>query len=131
MHGKDYAFDLFETYLDVMDTSLISRVGFCGDGAPWIWSRAEELLVRRFPNKEGGQVLDYTHAKQALEEILDLLPAKSKEIDDIRKIFKDALWKGEMDTMENLIRINFTGKRREKALNKWSNYFHDKKGMQY
>jgi len=132
MQGKDYAFELIETYLDVMDTSSISRVVFCGDGAPWIWSRAEELLIKRFPNKEGWQVLDYTHAKQALEEILDLLPAKSKEIDKIRKIFKDALWKGEIDTMEKLIRINFTGKRREKALNKWSNYFHDnKKRMQY
>ena len=132
MQGKDYAFGLIETYLDAMDTSAISRVVFCGDGAPWIWSRAEELLTRRFPNKEIWQVLDYTHAKQALEEILDLLPARCKEADKIGKIFKDALWKGEIDTMEKLIRVNFTGKRREKALNKWSNYFHaNGKRMQY
>ncbi len=132
MQGKDYAFGLIETYLDAMDTSKISRVVFTGDGAPWIWSRAEELLVRRFPNKEGWQVLDYTHAKQALEEILDLLPARCKEADKIRKIFKETLWKGEIDTMEKLIRINFSGKRREKALNKWNNYFHTNgKRMQY
>ena len=55
-----------------------------------------------------------------------------KETDKIRKIFKEALWQGEIDTMEKLIRVNFTGKRREKALNKWSNYFHaNSKRMQY
>jgi hypothetical protein len=132
MQGKDYAFELIETYLDVMDTSSISRMVFCGDGAPWIWSRAEEFLARHFPDKQTWQILDYTHAKQALEEILDLLPVRCKEADKIRKIFREALWKGEIDTMEKLIRVNFTGKRREKALNKWSNYFHaNVKRMQY
>ena len=132
MQGKDYAFGLIEKYLEAIDTSAISRVVFTGDGAPWIWSRAEELFVRRFPDKATWQVLDYTHAKQALEEILDLLPARCKEADKIRKIFKEALWKGEIDTMEKLIRVNYTGKRREKALNKWSNYFHaNGKRMQY
>jgi len=88
MQGKDYAFRLMEEYLDAIDTSAISRVVFCGDGAPWIWSRAEELFARRFQNKETWQVLDYTHAKQALEEILDLLPARCKEHDKLRKVFK-------------------------------------------
>ncbi len=47
-----------------------------------------------------------------------------KEADKIREVFKEALWKVQIDTMEKLIRLNFTGKRREKALNKWDNYFH-------
>ena len=51
MQGKDYAFRLMGEYLDAIDTSAISRMVFCGDGAPWIWSRAEELFARRFPNK--------------------------------------------------------------------------------
>jgi hypothetical protein len=58
MQGKDYAFGLIETYLDAIDTSRISRVVFIGDGAPWIWSRAEELLDRYFPDKVTWQVLD-------------------------------------------------------------------------
>jgi hypothetical protein len=124
MQGKDYAFGLLEEYLDAIDISAISRVVFCGDGAPWIWSRVEELFARCFPGKETWQVLDYTHAKQALEEILDLLPARCKETDKIREVFKEALWNGQIDKMEKLIRLNFTGKRREKALNKWDNYFH-------
>ena len=132
MQGKDYAFGLIETYLDAIDTSAISRIVFTGDGAPWIWSRADELFTRRFPDKATWQVLDYTHAKQALEEILEQLPKRMKETDKIRNIFKEALWQGEIDTMEKLIRVNFTGKRREKALNKWSNYFHaNSKRMQY
>lgn len=77
-------------------------------------------------------MLDYTHAKQALEEILDLLPTRCKEADKIRKIFKEALWKGEIDTMERIININFTGKHKQKALNKWSNYLlSNEKRMQY
>jgi len=132
MQGKDYAFGLLEEYLDAMDTSAISRVVFCGDGAPWIWSRVEELFARCFPDKETWQVLDYTHAKQALEEILGLLPARCKEADKIREVFKEALWKGQIDTMEKLIRINFTGKRREKAITKWHNYFlGNERRMQY
>jgi hypothetical protein len=132
MQGKDYAFELMEDYLDAIDTSAISRVVFCGDGAPWIWSRAEDLLTRRFQDKQTWQILDYTHAKQALEEILDFLPARYKETDKIRTVLKEALWEGQIDRIEKLIRINFTGKRREKALNKWDNYFHgNEKRMQY
>ena len=123
MQGKDHAFELLEKYLEAMDTSAISRVVFCGDGAPWIWTRAEGLLSRRFPDKPTYQVLDYTHAKQALEEILDLLSPRCKEVDKIREVFKEALWKGQIDVMEKLIRINFTGKRRDKAITKWQNYF--------
>jgi len=132
MQGKDYAFELLEKSLEAMDTSAISRVEFCGDGAPWIWTRAEELLSRRFPDNQTYQVLDYTHAKQALEEILDLLPPRCKEADKIREILKEALWKGQIDTMEKLIRINFSGKRREKAITKWQYYFlANQRRMQY
>ena len=132
MQGKDYAFGLIEDYLDAIGTSAISRVVFCGDGAPWIWSRAEELFTRRFQDKQTWQILDYTHAKQSLEEILDFLPARCNETAKIRKVFKEALWKGQIDTMEKQIRINFAGKRKEKALNKWNNYFHgNEKRMQY
>jgi len=132
MQGKEYAFDLVETYLDAIDTRSIERVVFTGDGAPWIWSRAEALLADCLPNKATWQVLDYTHAKQALEEILDLLPKKRKETEKIRKNFKDTLWQGDIDALEKLIRVNLTGKRREKALNKWNNYFHaNSKRMQY
>jgi len=132
MQGKDQAFGLIEEYLDAIDLSAISRIVFCGDGAPWIWSRAEALFTRRFQDKQTWQVLDYTHAKQAVDEIIDYLPNKCKETDKIRKVLKNALWKGEIDTMEKIININFTGKRKQKALNKWSNYFRsNEKRMQY
>ncbi len=132
MQGKEYAFDLIETYLEAIDTHSIERVVFTGDGAPWIWSRAEALLSDCFPDKATWQVLDYTHAKQALEEILELLPKTVKQTDKIRKVFKEALWQGEIDMLKKLIRMNLTGKRREKALNKWNNYFHaNSKRMQY
>ncbi len=63
---------------------------------------------------------------------LDLLLKKRKETEKIQKNFKDTLWQGDIDALEKLIRVNLTGKRREKALNKWNNYFHaNSKRMQY
>lgn len=132
MQGKEYAFNLIETYLGAIDTRAIERVVFAGDGAPWIWSRAEALLADCLPDKATWQVLDYTHAKQALEEILELLPKNRKETQKVRKVFKDALWQGDIDMLEKLIKTNLKGKKMEKALNKWNNYFHaNNKRMQY
>ena len=101
MQGKEYAFDLIETYLNTIDTRFIERVVFTGDGAPWIWSRAETLLSDCLPDKEAWQVLDYTHAKQALEEILDLLPKKKKE-SSVVKAAKDLGIKTEGKTEKEL-----------------------------
>ena len=67
-----------------------------------------------------------------MEEIPELLPKKRKEKEKIRKNLKDMLWQDDIAAMEKLIRMNLTGKRREKALNKWNNYFHaNSKRMQY
>lgn len=132
MQGKDYTFTLIETYLGSLDCKNLSRVVFVGDGAPWIWSRAEKLFKDIFPTVPTYQVLDYTHAKQALNEILVLLPRKCQEREKLSALFKQRLWEGDVDGIEKMIRINLTGQGRKKALNKWRNYFlKNKDRMQY
>lgn len=103
-----------------------------GDGAPWIWLRAEELFNDYFQEKPTFQILDYTHAKQALNEILDLLPKKLQKRGKLIDSFRQRLWEGNIEGIGEMIKINFKGKGRAKALNKWKNYFlKNKDRMQY
>lgn len=132
MQGKDYTFQLIETYLSAIENEKLSRVVFVGDGAPWIWSRVEKLFKDNFPDTPTYQVLDYTHAKQALNEILSFLPKKCNEREKLTVLLKQALWEGDIERIEKMIKINFKGQGRKKALNKWGNYFQKNKNrMQY
>ncbi|MGA9031561.1 MAG: hypothetical protein WB402_03460, partial [Sulfuricaulis sp.] len=65
--------------LRALDLSQVTRVVFCGDGAPWIWNGVQGLCQRlKLDPKRVHQVLDYTHAVQNLYEILDLVPAQHR-----------------------------------------------------
>jgi hypothetical protein len=132
MQGKDYTFKLIKSYLESLDCKKISRIVFVGDGAPWIWLRVEELFNDYFQEKPTFQILDYTHAKQALNEILDLLPKKLQKRGKLIDSFRQRLWQGDIEGIGEMIKINFIGKGRVKALNKWKNYFlKNKDRMQY
>lgn len=132
MQGKDYTFKLIKSYLESLDCKNISRIVFVGDGAPWIWSRAEELFNGYFQGKPTFQILDYTHAKQALNEILDLLPKKLQKRGKLIDSFRQRLWVGDIEGIGEMIKVNFKGKQRRTALNKWKNYFlKNKDRMQY
>jgi hypothetical protein len=132
MQDKDYIFTLIGKYLGTLGCKKLSRIVFVGDGAPWIWARVEKLFKEYFQETPTYQILDYTHAKQALNEILDLLPKKCQEREKITALFKQRLWDGNIEGMEKMIRINYTGQCRKKALNKWDNYFQkNKERMQY
>ncbi len=65
----------------------------------------------------------YTHAKQNLAPILDLLP-DSVRTKTLEQQWKAWLWQGQIDRLEQAIKDTFTGKTaREQALHKWHNYF--------
>lgn len=123
MYGKETVFEIVKTYLDAINIDGVSRIVFCGDGAPWIWSRVEELIKTRLQGFTVYQVLDYTHAKQALGEIFELLPKKNSRYDNLWKQAKEFLWDGKIDQLKNLICEYFTGAKKVKALKKWKNYF--------
>ena len=76
----DEVFDLMARYLDQLDLSGLERVVVCGDGARWIWLRVESLIKNRGVVPENlYQVVDYTHAKQNLQEIVALVPLKKQK----------------------------------------------------
>src|SRR5947199_8442691 len=74
----------------------LKKIVFGGDGALLIWSGVEDLLSRwNVPSERVYQVLDYTHAKQNLQELVELLPAPLKQAGTLAKRWKDRLWPGD------------------------------------
>ena len=127
-------FALLERYLKVLDLSEVAKVVFCGDGAPWIWSGVEALCQRLgLASEQIYQVLDYTHAKQNLQEIIDLLPKRVKDKHRLEQQWKTLLWQGDLKGLYHAIMNTLTGNRaRAKALKKWQNYFErNSQRMQY
>jgi hypothetical protein len=120
-------FALLEQYLTALDLSAVSRIVFCGDGASWIWSDVENLcgklsLVQGCPLY---QVLDYTHAKQNLQVIIDLLPRslKGKPLLKLSQAWKTMLWEGDIQGLYTQITQYLKGNMKKKALKKWRDFF--------
>jgi hypothetical protein len=117
----------------MLDIGSLAKLVFVGDRAPWIWSKFEELIPDLpLQNVKVYQVLDYTHAKQALGEIRDLLPGEFKENEKLWGVWTDLLWEGDLDGLQNLIGRQIEGKKRERAMKKFNNYFRkNQKRMKY
>ncbi len=128
-------FTLIEEYLSQLPLSELKNIVFCGDGAPWIWNRAEILFTELSDFKVNFyQVLDYTHAKQALKTLWDLLPKKmsDKQKNRLWKQWKNELWNGNIDKLKELIKKYLSKRHQKKGLKKWKDYFKkNEKRMQY
>jgi hypothetical protein len=126
-------FALLERYLDALDLTCVARIVFCGDGAPWIWSGVEALCQRRGLDQERVyQVIDYTHAKQHLQELIDLLPTPLQHEGRLARQWRDWLWQGDLEALHQSLCETLRGKKKAQALNKWDNYFaRNHKRLQY
>ena len=130
----DAAFELLEGYLRQLEVSKADLVIFCADGDRRYWKRfsslAESLQIKAY-----CEVIDYTHAKQNLQEVLEKLPKKSgpSKLAAIAQEWKDLLWKGQLVEIYRQIRdfIKSPAKRKQ-ALKKFKNYFlNNFRRMQY
>jgi len=125
-------FELLEQYLSALNLGDVERIVFCGDGGEWIWNDVEKLLEKKIFDKDKVyQVLDYTHAKQNLWEIIDLAPADKKA--STAGKWEYFLWNGEIDALKRSIEETIKEKKkREQALKKCKEYFlNNSKRMQY
>jgi len=134
MGGIDAAFNLLETYLRELNISTADRVVFCCDGARSYWKRIGPL-ANKLGISNHYEVIDYTHAKQNLNEIIDKLPKKvpAKEKNRITDMWKNLLWEGKLIELKKEIgkHISYPKKRRE-ALAKFNSYFmKNRNRMQY
>lgn len=133
MQKHEGLFALLERYLDALDLTRVARIVFCGDGAPWIWSGVEALCQRRGLDQERVyQVIDYTHAKQNLQELIDLLPTRLQHEGRLARQWRDWLWQGDLEALHQSLCETLRGKKKAQALNKWDNYFaRNHKRLQY
>jgi hypothetical protein len=134
MGNYEAMFALLAQYSTALDLSEVRRIVFCGDGAPWIWAGVEKLCVKM--GLERGcpiyQVLDYTHAKQNLQEIIDLLPLTGRKLAKLARKWKLMLWQGDIQGLHKQICQQLCGEKREQALKKWHDYFErNEQRMQY
>ena len=134
MGNTDQAFELLESYLRQLDISQADLVVFCADGARRYWKRFGAMAKRLAINAH-LETIDYTHAKQNLNEILDRLPKNRGTLKRtaITKQCKDLLWRGDINDLGRLIRQYIKSRKNLKwALTKFKNYFWDnRQRMQY
>ena len=117
-------FDLLELYLQQLDLTTADRVVFCADGAPCLWKRVPELMAKLGVSK-WYEALDYTHAKQNLNQIAEMMPRSlSSHRQEVFEYWKDLLWHGKFDELRSTIEELFRSrKKRTLALKKFDNYF--------
>lgn len=133
----DEAFDLLADYLGQLNIAEADSVVFCADGGEGIWPRIDVLAASLPLSQERiYRVLDYTHAKQNLREIVDLIHQAvgiwDYEYNDVLAYLKSLLWKGKIDQIETFINERLGRKRqKKKALKKLRDYFGDAKKFQY
>lgn len=133
--GKHEAtFALLQRYLSALPLDDVARIVFCGDGAPWLWSDVERLcqqmgLLEKCPVY---QVLDYIHAQQNLQEIIDLVSMCVKKKEKIEEKWRQLLWHGDIQGLYQEINRLLSGAKQRWAIKKWQNYFQaNEKRMQY
>ena len=132
----DDFFDLLEQYLTQINCIEASKVIFCADNGPGIWSRIEKLIKDlNLPKAE--RIIDYTHAKQNMNEVASIisqaLKLSDKDVGKLSHQVKQLLWTGNIDAIADLVRKKLTGKRKatKAALKKLNNYFGDHSKFQY
>ena len=135
MGKDDRIFGLIADYLSELPLCELKNIVLCGDGAPWIWKRAESLFAELQDLKVNFyQVLDYTHAKQALRTIWNWLPKKmsQKQKNKLWKQWIDQLWNGNIDKLKEFIKRDLSKRNQKKGLKKWRDYFKkNEQRMQY
>jgi hypothetical protein len=122
MGDYDACFALLRRYLHALPLHSIRRIVFTGDGARWIWPRVETLIEELGIDADRvRQVLDYAHAIENLHKIVKLLPAPKRA--QKFRVWKRLVFQGKIDDLGKAIRLALTGKKQEKGLTKWRNYF--------
>ena len=120
------AFKLLEKYLECYNLKEAQKITFLADGSNSIWSNLDPMM-KRLGISEYKSVVDYMHAKQNLNIVIDMMNKKQTKAagKKTRKKMYELLWKGDIDGMKENIDTFFNSKRRGKkaALNKINNYF--------
>jgi hypothetical protein len=114
---------LLQSYFVTLHIQLAKGVQILADGATWIWNQVPSLLAKLGVAKEKiTETLDYYHASQHLNQMLQLLPQKvQKEGKYSFKNLQIKLWEGNIKQI--ITDIKSDCKRLSKALKTEIKYF--------
>ncbi len=134
--SMDDFFELLKQHLLRLNLENASEIVFSADGGNGIWPRVDNL-INELGIERAKRILDYTHAKQNLgiitELISETLKLSDKETGKLSKQLLELLWDGNINGIANIIQERLSsGKKSLKiALKKLGNYFKDHSKFQY
>lgn len=134
--NMDDFFALLKLHLQQMNLHEASRIIFCADNGPGIWKRTEKL-IKDLKLGAAECIIDYTHAKQNIGEVVSIisqtLKLPGKKIEKLTHQIKQLLWEGDICGIADLVREKLSGKRKapKAALKKLDNYFKDHSKFRY
>ena len=132
----DNIFELLKQHLHQLNIENASEIVFSADGGNGIWPRVDKL-VNELKISGVKRILDYTHAKQNLNEVSKLisetLKLSDKKIGKLSKQIRELLWNGNIDGIADLVskRLSSEKSSLKTALKKLDNYFGDHSKFQY
>lgn len=127
------AFELLQQWLTHYNLADAERITFCADGGLAIWDKVKPMF-ERLGVRSYKEVVDYTHAKQNMQEVIDKINAYSLfHKSEITEKVRDLLWKGDIKGIRELARERLgTRKRAWKQVNKkLDGYFGCSERFQY
>jgi len=122
----DAVFDMLVGYLRALGAHQAARLVLVGDGAHWIWNRAEQLRKQLgLPASRMTQIIDWYHAVEHLHS-LSAVPARwsAKQRKQWVVKAKKLLWAGQTAPLVQSIDQLAVG-RRAKAVKEHRDYFAD------
>jgi len=134
--NMDEFFDLLKQHLVRINIKEASQIIFCADNGPGIWPRTEKL-IQDLELHTAKRIIDYTHAKQNIEEAVSTLSQalklSKKKTEKLSYQIKELLWKGDICGIADLVMEKLSGKRkaRKAVLRKLGNYFGDHSKFRY
>lgn len=134
--NMDDLFELLKQHLLEINLDDAAEIVFSADGGQGIWPRIDRL-IEALGLENAKRILDYTHAKQNLSKITEILSNSLKLSEKkTKKIFsqiKKLLWDGSINKIVDLVRKRLSGKKRalKKVLKKLNDYFGDHAKFQY
>jgi len=134
--SMDEFFELLKQHLMQINHEEASEIIFSADGGKGIWPRIDKLISELSLNN-AKRVLDYTHAKQNINAVTEIISKalklsvkKTKKLSDQ---IKELLWNGNINGITDLVKEKLIGKRKapKAALKKLDDYFGDHSKFQY
>ena len=134
--SMDDFFELLKQHLLRLNLENASEIVFSADGGNGIWPRVDNL-INELGIYTAKRILDYTHAKQNLGIIVELISEKlklpDKETAKLSKQMFEQLWNGDINRIADIVqeKLSSAKKSLKIALKKLGKYFKDHSKFQY